>query len=153
VRAEKTWVQSDTCDPLGHQSRILPCGYASFAIATTGEEEFARALARGLDIGINRLAGLLRQLKPDRMSGFLLTNGRTIDRKTVWSNILDLETDNITSSELAIDGEIEHREIARSALYLQLGPDRPNMLGPQRRFGAHQLSLIPRGVDRAGMGN
>jgi hypothetical protein len=54
----------------------------------------------------------------------------------MWRNVLDLETDDITASELAVDGEIEHGEIACSTLDLQLGADRPDMLGSQWRLGA-----------------
>src|SRR5260221_6416638 len=82
------------------------------------------------------------------MSGFLLTNGRTIDREATWSNVLDLEVDDVTTSELAIDSEIEHGEVACASLDLQLGPDRPDMLGSQRGLGPEQFTLIPRGPAR-----
>jgi hypothetical protein len=36
----------------------------------------------------------------------------------------------IAASQLAVDGQIEYREIARSLLDLELGPDRPNVLLP-----------------------
>jgi hypothetical protein len=34
----------------------------------------------------------------------------------MWSNVLDLEADEIAAPELAIDGKIEHDEITRSPL-------------------------------------
>src|SRR5262249_56311500 len=38
--------------------------------------------------------------------------------------------DDVAASQLAIDGQIEHRKIARSPLELQLAANRPNVCGP-----------------------
>jgi hypothetical protein len=48
----------------------------------------------------------------------------------IRSNILDLKSDNIAASQLAVDGQIEHRQIADPLLDLELGPDRPDVLLP-----------------------
>src|SRR4051794_10684940 len=53
----KNLVQSDTCDPIGHQSRILPCFYASLRMTMTCEQEPPGLLSGCLDVVINRLSG------------------------------------------------------------------------------------------------
>ena len=37
---------------------------------------------------------------------------RPVEGQPMWSNVRDLEADDVTASELAVDGEIEHSEIA-----------------------------------------
>jgi hypothetical protein len=101
-----------------------------FLIAAGCEQGLARLLTGRLDVVIYRLAGLFRQFKPNGMSGLSLAHGRPIDGIAVWSHILDFESDDIAASQLAIDGQIEQRQIARSLLDLKLGPDRPNVFLP-----------------------
>lgn len=121
--------------------------HAPIAVTTACEQELAGLLTGGLDVLIDRLPGLFGQLEPDGMSGFPLADGGTINGDPVRSHILNLEADDIAASELTVDGKIEHGKIACSALDLQLGPDRPDMLRSQRRFGAEQLALVPRDMD------
>jgi hypothetical protein len=49
-------------------------------------------------------------------------------------NVLNLKRDDIATAQLAVDREIEHRQIARASLYLQLGSNCPNVLWSQRRL-------------------
>ena len=102
---------------------------------------------------VDRLAGLLGQFEPDRLPGLLLPHRRPIDRIPVRCNVLDLERDDIAAAQLAVDGEIEHRQVAHPPVDLELGADRPNVLRPQRRLRANQLALVPgRPSQRFGMG-
>jgi len=100
-------------------------------LATAGcEHELARFLAGRSDVFIHRLTGLFSQLKPNGTPYLFLANARSVNRISVRSNVLDLEGDEITASQLAVDGQIEQRQIAGSFLDLELGPDRPNMFLP-----------------------
>lgn len=122
----------------------MPRCHAPITMTAACEQELAGLLAGGFDVVVDRLPGLFGQLEPDGMSSFSLTDGGAINGDPIRSHILDLEADDIAASELAVDGKIEHGKIACSALDLQLGPDRPDVLRPQRRFGAEQFALIPR---------
>jgi len=77
---------------------------------------------------------LLAQFKPDRPSGFLLPDGCAIRRISTCGDIFDPNGDDITTTKLAIDCQVEHGQVASAALYLELCPDRPNVLGSQRRL-------------------
>ena len=78
------------------------------SLLTVGrEQELAGFLAGRLDVIIHRLAGLFRQFKPDRSPGLSLAHGCPIGTIAIWSNVLDLERNDITASQFAIDGQIE----------------------------------------------
>ena len=94
------------------------------------EQKLAGSLPGRFDVAVHRLAGLLRQFKSDGPPGLFLAHGRSIDGIAIRSNVLDLESDDIAASQLAVDGQIEHRQIAGSLLDLELGPDRPDMFLP-----------------------
>ena len=89
------------------------------------------------------MSGLLGQFEPDGLPGLLLPHRRPIDCIPVRCNILDLEGNDIAATQLAVDGQIEHRQVAGSPLDLQLGSDRPNVLWPQRWLCPNQLALVP----------
>jgi hypothetical protein len=67
--------------------------------------------------------GLLGQFKLHGQSSFLLAYRRAFDCISIWSNVLDPQGDHITSAQLAIDGYVEHRQLANSAFDLQLCAD------------------------------
>ena len=48
----------------------------------------------------------------------------------------------LSSSQQAIDGQIEHSEIARSSLNLQLAPNRPHVFGPKQWLRPCQFAPI-----------
>jgi hypothetical protein len=98
--------------------------------ASSCEQELAWFLTGRPDVIVHRLAGLFRQFKPDGPSGLFLAYGRPIDGIAVRSNVLDLESDDIAPSQFAVDGQIEHRQIARSLLAVELGPDCPDVFLP-----------------------
>jgi hypothetical protein len=58
-------------------------------------------------------------------------------------DVVDPEGDDITASQLAVDGEIEHRQVSSTSFDLELGPDRPDMLWPQRGLCSNQLAFVP----------
>jgi hypothetical protein len=63
----------------------------------------------------------------------------------------------LSSSQQAIDGQIEHSEIARSSLNLQLAPNRPHVFGRSSGFAPVSLPLLrvrgakPKGSDLEGL--
>jgi hypothetical protein len=143
VRAKEARVQPNAGNPLANQPGALPRRDRSVTITTAAEEELARLLACGSDVTVDRLSCLLRHLELDGLAGLLLADGRTIDSVTMRSKVLHFQADNVTASELAIDGEIEHGQVARSPRDLQLGANRPDVLRPERRLGADQFALVP----------
>ncbi len=106
---------------------VLPGRDGSAATTTAGEEELSWLLTCGPDVVINRLTGLLGQLEPDGSARLLLSHRHTLDGVPVRSNVLDLQTDHVATAQLGVDSQVEHTQIARSALDLELSPDRPDV--------------------------
>ena len=61
---------------------------------------------------IDRVPGLFRYLEFDRPACLLLSNTGTIDRISVWGNILRSQSREVASAKLAIDGQIEERKVS-----------------------------------------
>ena len=92
------------------------------------EQEFARLLAGSTDVVINRLPGLLGHLEANRLTGLLLPDRGPIEGVSTGGNILDLERDNIATTQFAIDGTTEHGQVTRLSFDLELRSDGPDML-------------------------
>ena len=60
------------------------------------------------------------------------------------SDILDPDGDDVTATKLAVDSEVEHGKVPRTAFDLEFRPDRPDVLGAQRGLCSGHLALIPR---------
>ena len=121
--AKELGVQSDAGDPFGYQPGVLPCCHALTGAASAREQEFAGLLACGFQIVVDGLTGLIGQLELDRPAGFLLPYRCAVDGISVRCNVFDLEGDDIAAAQLAVDGEIEHGEVAGSSLDQQSGSD------------------------------
>jgi hypothetical protein len=63
-------------------------------------------------------------------------------RLAVRRNVFDPQGDNIAASQLAIDGEVEHRQVTGSLLNLQSGPNGPNVPCQERGLCSDQLPLF-----------
>ena len=70
----------------------------------TIEHELIRRFTASPQVFIDSLAGLLSQFKPDGLPCLPLADGGPISRMAVGRDILDLQRNDITGSELAIDG-------------------------------------------------
>src|SRR5260370_11746648 len=93
---------------------------------------------------VDGLAGLLTQFKSDRPPSFLLSNRCAIRRIATGGDILDQDGDDVTAAKLAVDRQIEHREVANSAFDLELRPDRPDVFWSERWLCPCQLAFVPR---------
>ena len=75
-----------------------------FLLAAGCEQKPVRFLAGHPDVVVYRLAGMFRQFKPDRTPGLSLAHGRPVGTIAIRSNVLDLESDEITPTQLTVDG-------------------------------------------------
>jgi hypothetical protein len=98
----------------------LACCHVAVRTATAGEQELAGSFAGGPQIVIDRLAGLLAQLKSDRPPSFPLPNSCAIRRIAAGGDILDPDGDGIAATKLAVDCQIEHGEVASASFDLEL---------------------------------
>jgi len=91
----------------------------------TGEQIVAWLLVGSLHILVDCLPCCLGQFELDRPAGLPLPDASPINRITARCNVIDLKFNDIATTKLAIDGEIEESKVADTTLHLKLGPDRP----------------------------
>lgn len=140
--AELRRIETDACDPLLHQSSILPCRQAA-SIASTCEQELTRLASRQAQVLIERLSGLVSQLEPNWPAGLLLPDGRPVHRVSTRGDVIDANGNNIAAAKLAIDRQVEESKVAFLAINLELRSDRSDVARSQRRFCADELPIVP----------
>jgi hypothetical protein len=72
-----------------------------------------------------------------------LSNRCAIRRVAAGGDIPDPDGDDVAAKKLAVDRQIEHREVANSAFDLELRPDRPDMFWSQRRLCSCPPAFVP----------
>src|SRR3981189_1908481 len=79
MRSKQPRVQPNATDPARDEAGVLPRGHALPRAMSPDEQEFARLLAGGTNVVINRLPGLLGHLESNRLTGLLLPDRRPIE--------------------------------------------------------------------------
>jgi hypothetical protein len=69
------------------------------------------------------LARLFRQFEPDRAVSFLLPDSRAVESVAIRGDIVDADSHDIATTQLAVDCEIEQSQVAGAALQLQPSPN------------------------------
>jgi len=128
MRAVGGAVEPGTLDPGMDDPRILP-GRDDPPRPEAAREEVSSV--PGLDLGkpgSDRGSGLFGSFELNRPAGLFLNDGCAVSNPAAGANIVDLQSDEITASELASNGEIEQREVTRSLLELEPPPELPRHL-------------------------
>jgi hypothetical protein len=73
----------------------------------------------------------------------LLHDDRARDDSIAMSDIANARLHEIAAAQLAVDRQIEQRELALAIARLEANPYRPNLPEFERRFLPDQLSLVP----------
>jgi hypothetical protein len=73
-----------------------------------------------------------------------MNNRRTVTDSGIHDQLADLQSDEITAPGLAVDRQVEHREIADPLLALKMQVDGPDLLGLEGRLWPNEASLVPR---------
>ena len=101
-------VQPDARNPFPDEPRILLCRHGIAGPPAPGEQKVSGPLAGHLEVIVNGLAGLLRQLEPYRMPRLSLPHRRPCECIAGRGQVFQLHTDQIAAPQLAVDGKIEH---------------------------------------------
>jgi hypothetical protein len=59
-------------------------------------------------------------------------------------DVADAKIDEIATAQLAVDREVEHRQVSNLMGVLKLNPDRPDVLRLQRRLLTDKFAFVPR---------
>jgi hypothetical protein len=85
----------------------------------------------------------LRQLELHRPLRFPLDHHGSREYPVPERDVAYSKTDEIAAAKLAIDSQVEHREIADGIRILKVDSDRPNIFRLERWFLADELALVP----------
>jgi hypothetical protein len=102
----------------------------------------ARFLVSGANIIVDCLTRLLGQLEANRAAAPSLPNGSTIGEVAMRSDVLHFDGDDITTTQLAIDCQVEHRKVAHSPFELEPRVIDQTCFGLRAGFGAASLPLF-----------
>jgi hypothetical protein len=130
VGAKHLRVKPDACHPVGKQASILAGRHRSIEPTAPGEQVLTWPLASFLQEVVNGLPGLIRQLELDWSPGLLLPDGRAVDRIVIWSDIFDPQGDDVATTQLAVDREVEKGRVAGPSFDQEPGSDRTDLVGP-----------------------
>jgi hypothetical protein len=100
---KKLRIRTGFCNPFRNQPSVLSGRDASFVISSAGKHEFPWLFGAGDDECVDGLPSLLGQFEPDRLLGLLLSYGCSFGSISVWGDVLDLQSDDIASTQFAID--------------------------------------------------
>jgi hypothetical protein len=83
---------------------------------------------RSSQIIIDSLPCGFSELEPHRSPRLPLSYGCSIDRVPARRDVLELQSHNVATAQLTVDGQVEHRQVTQPAIDLKLGPDGRYML-------------------------
>jgi len=88
--------------PLTNKPRVLPRCQSAFVVET-GEHKPPGLAACQSQTVVDRRRSLSRQFETNRPSDSLLADGRSIHRVAARGNIIDMNGDDVTAAQLAVD--------------------------------------------------
>src|SRR6202045_5402660 len=92
---------------------------------------------------LDRGPSLLRDFELDRSPCLFLDHGATAPHPAAGAYVVDLQTDEIAASELAVDREVEQSEISFPALQLKPNANGPDIFRLERALLPGQAALVP----------
>jgi hypothetical protein len=119
--------------PRAH-ARVLARGHMRLIVDSAREEVGALICAARFQPVLQRGAGLFRDLELDRTAGLVLDNRRPVSHVTAYGDVIDPKADEIATPKLAVDGKVEHRQIAFAVLDLKSDANGPDLFRPEGRF-------------------
>jgi hypothetical protein len=71
-----------------------------------------------------------------------------VSHVTAYGDVIDPKADEIAAAQLAVDGEVEHRQIALVVLDLKSDANGPDLFRPQGPLLANETAFVPRDARR-----
>jgi hypothetical protein len=126
--------------------RVLSCRDVWLVMKSAREEVLpVRWNAIGDPIAECR-SGLFSDFELDRSAGFPLDYRGAVPDSAPDAHVADLEPNEVTAPQLAVEGQIEQSEVASTLFELKPDADRPDLLWLQRALLADKAALVPGGA-------
>jgi hypothetical protein len=129
--------------------RILASRYMGLIVDAAGEDIGpAICRAHGQPV-LQRGSGLFRDLELNRTAGLVLDDRCSVSHVSAGSNLIDPKADEIAAAKLAVDGEVEHRQIAFAVLDLKSDANGPDLFRPEWTLLANETAFVPCNAQRS----
>src|ERR1700758_2198005 len=92
---------------------------------------------------MDRGPGLLGDFELHRSPCLFLDHGATVSHPAAGAYVVDLQADEIATSELAVDREVEQGKISLPTLQLKPNPNGPDIFRLERALLTDQAALVP----------
>jgi hypothetical protein len=113
VRAIGRTTQTDTLDPIAHQSGILPSTDMVGAVRAAAEYVILQPAPMISKSRYQAFPLLVGQLELHRLVGLLLNDRGTVPSRGVYYQLTNAELNQVTPAQLAIDGKSQLRNCWR----------------------------------------
>jgi hypothetical protein len=123
------------------KARALTGRQVLIGAATAGEQALTELATTDPKIVVQCLPGPFGKLEANGPPGLALANIGAVKCVAVGRDVIDAKRDEIAAPKLAIDCEIEERQIPHAPLQLQLGPYGPDMAYLPWRLWASEHAL------------
>lgn len=108
------------------------------------EDEIENRAATALQPRLKAHACFCHDFKLNRSAGLLLRNRRTIADVTTANDIANSELDEITTTQLAVDRQIEQHSITQPLVFVEVETNSPNVARLERTLRPYILACVPR---------
>ena len=88
-------------------------------------------------------------IKLDRTARLVLDDRRPVSHVAARSYVIDSKADEIAAAQLAVDGEVEQRQIAFAALDLKSDTNGPDLFRPKGTLLTNETAFVPRSARRS----
>lgn len=144
MRAIGAAVRPGALDPALHDTGVL-AGCHMRLIVDSARKNVGASIDRSqVQPVLQRCARLLGDLELHWTASLVLDNCGPVSHVTTYADVIDPKADKVAAPELAVDGEVEQREIACAVLDLKSDTNGPDLLRPQGTLLADETALVPR---------
>src|SRR5262245_21721875 len=112
-------IKADGTHPLGNQSGVMPRREVLVRYSPPLEQALSRRSVASLEIDDQRLARHFGQLEANRAAGLALPNTGAVKGVAVGGHIVHAKRHQIAPAQLAVDRQIEERQVADAPLQMQ----------------------------------
>lgn len=106
------WIEADQADPLIDETTILPSSDVSSTVTTARPKPVATLRSPDRKPSCKCVLRRLGYLEGNRLAGLVLDHHRSCANAVSGEDVAQLQRDQVTAPELAIDRKIEHGEVA-----------------------------------------
>jgi hypothetical protein len=132
-----------TCHPFIYQTGVLSGAYVRFMVDPAGKSVIIKPAPSTPKPSQNAGTCWFKQFELYRPSSLSLNDDDPRPHPLAADKLTDLQFDDVTTAQLAVDGEVKHGAVAYTPLSIEPETDGPNLLRFESTLGAELPSCVP----------